>query len=551
MKKLILILMLILLPINVKAAPKTPASKFVIDCEETSFKELAEFSCRLSVTSAVVFDKISFEITVPEGLSLDDVRSNFDALWQLSVKGKTITATTKRKQFVTDTQEFGILLFQSMEAGEQVIEIKNGTLVNSDSDNTTKVSDVNQKITILSSDNRLKTLSVDNKTINNFDPLVTSYQVEITSNQAAVILTGLAADAGASITGLGTIALDAKQNEFVLPIYVKSATGINRVYLIHLTRQDAIVSEASAADIKITDDKKNGIDFKFNPSQYEYNIEVQNSVKTLALEVTLDNEEYSFVEKYGSRKINIIDGDNLVLIKIKDASGRIKTYVLKITRVLFNKSANCYLKALTIEGYRLNFNKRLKQYELSIKKSQKKLVINALPEHKMANVTIIGNENLKEGSVINILVDAENGSRLTYQLVISHRKLSPVFIVVALGIVTVGAGYFALKKKTKILGTQIKSDAASILSTPPAELREVAPVEETALMTAKGAKTIKKKAPAKTVSSTPKVSATKRPAAKKKPSLKAKPGIKAGNKKKTSSVKRPSTKRKPTTTKSK
>ena len=430
MKKFILTVILLLMPINVRAAI---TDRFSIECDKTSFKEFAEFTCHLSVQTVFVFDKIEFSVKPTEGLYLDDARSNHDALWQVGLKSKKVTSTTKRNQFVDNLQEFGILLLQTVNSGEQKIIINNIVLTNTEKNETRTIDEVSQDITILSSENKLKKITIDKQNIVDFDSQVSVYRLEIDKDQTTVDIEAIPIDETATITGGGPHELDLSLNEFVFPIEVKSASGTNKVYLLYLSREKSLPNtQITAANISLTDNNKKVVKFQFDPHTYDYNIEVDNNIKAIDLVVELPNAGWTLVKNYGSRKITIEDGDNLALVKIIDQNGIIKTYVLNITRVLSNKSANCYLQSLKIEGADLKFNKKVKRYSLVVNKSQKKLDISALADDKKAIVTIIGNENLKDGSIVKILVVAENGSKLTYQINISQKSFNYNSFVIGL-----------------------------------------------------------------------------------------------------------------------
>ena len=101
---------------------------------------------------------------------------------------------------------------------------------------------------------------------------------------------------------------------------------------------------------------------------------------------------------------------------------------------------------------------------LPIKKSTKKLNINATAEDKKATVNIIGNEDLKEGSIVKILVKAENGSKFTYQIHIKclkHNIFKTILFIALLlsliGLIYIGYKKYYLAKKKKQRATKKKS----------------------------------------------------------------------------------------------
>ncbi len=442
MKKYFLWVFLLLLPLNVEAK-----DKFTIKCDQDTFKEFEDFACRTNIETEFEFNEITFELELSKGLSLDEVRSNFTGLWEVTSDKNSITAKTKNNTLVSELQEFGILLLSTMDYGAQQIKIKNIILANNVDNTTQSLEDAEAEIKTLSSENQLKNIYINGEAINKFNSEIYSYKINIDKNNEKLEITADLASENAKITGIGEIKIEANNPVTVVPIMVKSETGITRIYYLYLIKETNEV-DIKASSIELTDSKKNLIDFEFNSDVYEYNIEIDSKITNLNLNIKLPDNNLSFVKDFGNRKIEIQDGDNAVIIKIKNKNNEVRTYVLNITKLLSNKSANFYLKTLKVDKYNLKFNKKVKVYYLPIKKSTKKLNINAVPEDKKATINVIGNEDLKEGSIIKILVKAENGSKLTYQIHIKHLKQNffKTFLFVALLLSLTGLIYYGLKK---------------------------------------------------------------------------------------------------------
>lgn len=435
MKRYILLIFFLLLPLNVAA------KELNIKCDKYTFKEFEEFTCRTSINTSFEFNKLTFELDLSKGLSIDEVRTNYTGLWQLSIDNNKVTAETKNGVLVSGLQEFGILLFGTMEYGTQKINLKNITLINSSENKTLDIEETSKEIQILSSENKLKNIYIDDKKIERFNSNIYSYVINI-DKSSKVNITADLIDDNSNISGIGEIEIESDNQITIVPIIVKSESGVNRVYYIYLVSKDILESDIVASLIELKDNKNNIIDFKFNPNIYEYNLEVDPKISSINLNIQLDDSNLSLVKNYGNRTITIEDGDNPVIIKIKNNNGEVKTYVINITKLLSNKSANCYLKSLSIDKYDLRFNKKVKIYNLQIKKSTKKLDITALTEDAKSTFNIIGNEELKNGSIVKIIVKAENGSSFTYQLQIAHKKSNLILnlacgtlIVVLFGII--------------------------------------------------------------------------------------------------------------------
>lgn len=147
----------------------------------------------------------------------------------------------------------------------------------------------------------------------------------------------------------------------------------------------------------------------------------------------------------------LLVGDNTVTIKVKAQSGKERTYTVKIYRLAKEEVANSnnYLSSLSVEGYKLAFDKNTFAYNLTNVKA-KSLDITAIPVDSNASVTVSGNTNLKNGSVITIKVTAQNGSTREYTVTVKMAsKLVPILVaIITVSLVAGGAGFAFYKKSS-------------------------------------------------------------------------------------------------------
>ena len=247
--------------------------------------------------------------------------------------------------------------------------------------------------------------------------------------------------------------LSLKNNEFIFPIKVISESGNSKIYVVRVVRKDFNTNniDKTLKSIMLKDDSGNTLLFSFKSNVYDYNIDVKNNVTSLTISPTLNNEDVSFVKNYGKQTIKLIPGANLVLIKIKDSDGQIVTYSLNITKPLDNSSSDSYLKSLVIKDYKLDFSKKVKRYILNINSRTKKLDISAIANNDKASIKISGNDNLKEGSIIKIIVTAENETRTVYQITVHIVKKSIIpYIVSFIIVLALGYGGYNYYKNLKL-----------------------------------------------------------------------------------------------------
>lgn len=161
---------------------------------------------------------------------------------------------------------------------------------------------------------------------------------------------------------------------------------------------------------KISDIKISDVNIEFNKDINEYEIEVDNSVTEISLDVSLEDDRASYVVE-GNTNLEV--GDNVVTITVNGTNGSSNIYTIIVRRL--DLSSNSFLESLEIKDYKLNFDKNKFEYYLVIGKEES-LDIVAIPEDSDAMVVIGGNENLKTGSNISIVVKAPDGSTSMYSI---------------------------------------------------------------------------------------------------------------------------------------
>lgn len=77
---------------------------------------------------------------------------------------------------------------------------------------------------------------------------------------------------------------------------------------------------------------------------------------------------------------------------------------------------NTNLKSLTLSSGTINFKNDVYEYELSIGDNINNIIVNAIPEDATSQVSVSGNSNLIDGSVISIKVIATDGSMSEYKI---------------------------------------------------------------------------------------------------------------------------------------
>lgn len=186
----------------------------------------------------------------------------------------------------------------------------------------------------------------------------------------------------------------------------------------------------------------------FEKSKTKYFVEVENNVKKATIKATCEDDTAT-VTIDGPKVLEV--GDNEYTISVKSESNTTKFYKVIVTRKDEEESSNTDIKSIKIRGYHLNFDKNSKTFYLNIKKEDTELDITVNTKDKKANYDIEGNENLEDGSVVKIVVTAQNGDTDTYRIIIQKESTNiiPYIIGVAILIIIIIIIVVVMKNKKK------------------------------------------------------------------------------------------------------
>lgn len=186
----------------------------------------------------------------------------------------------------------------------------------------------------------------------------------------------------------------------------------------------------------------------FDKTKTKYFVEVENKVKKATIKAT--SEDHTATVTIDGPKVLEV-GDNEYTISVKSESNTTKFYKVIVTRKDKEESSNTDIKSIKIRGYHLNFDKNSKTFYLNIKKEDTELDITVNTKDKKANYDIEGNENLEDGSVVKIVVTAQNGDTDTYRIIIQKESTNiiPYIIGVAILIIIIVIIVVVMKNKKK------------------------------------------------------------------------------------------------------
>ncbi len=156
----------------------------------------------------------------------------------------------------------------------------------------------------------------------------------------------------------------------------------------------------------------------FSKNTTKYFIDVENDVTSILVDAKAEDDAAT-VDVDGPRTLEV--GDNEFTISVTSEDETTKFYKVIVTRLDEEESSNTKIKKIKIKDYHFNFDKNSKTFYLNIDKEDTELDITVTLSDKSSSYEIEGNENLEDGSVIKIIVTAENGNTDTYRIIIEKK----------------------------------------------------------------------------------------------------------------------------------
>lgn len=153
----------------------------------------------------------------------------------------------------------------------------------------------------------------------------------------------------------------------------------------------------------------------FNPGVYDYESTVASFVKTVSITPILEDAKANAVISNNANEELKAGEDNKITITVTAEDGSKKAYNINIKREALTSDAT--LKSLEIEEIeKFKFDKDKFTYNVKIGKNVKSLTITYELSDENSTVDIEGNSKLKNGSVVKVIVTAQDGTKKVYTL---------------------------------------------------------------------------------------------------------------------------------------
>lgn len=295
----------------------------------------------------------------------------------------------------------------------------------------------------------LKGITLSSGTLSpTFQEDVYKYTVKLDNNVDEITVKGIKDEQNQKIIGEVTNK-KIDYGKTIVNLVVTSQTGSKKTYSITFDKSDSRDDNSLLSSLSLS----NGV-ITFDKNTFEYETKVLYDTSKIEV-LAVPEKETSTVKVTGNENLKV--GENLITITVKAENGKTSDYKIKVTRLNEGETLgdNANIKDIKVAGYELPFEYSRKDYKLVIN-DEDKLDITVVMDDPSATYEIKGNENLKDGSIIEIVTKSLDGTSNTYTIEVTKPNYLIYYIIggalIALAIAIPAIVYFkSVKKKKELL----------------------------------------------------------------------------------------------------
>lgn len=309
-----------------------------------------------------------------------------------------------------------------------------------------------------STDNTLKNIKLSDGIIQ-FKTDITDYDIEVRNEVEKITIIATLNDAKAKFKedfSKKEIELIEGINKVLITVIAEN--GNEKVYTIKITRK--LSSNNTLKMLTV-----NNQPIKLNKNDFLYYFTVGNEIDRVDINaIATDSNAVVKIDDINNLEI----GENEIGISVTAPNGDVVNYTVIVTREQL-LSNNAKLSKLEVVGYKINFSEDITYYDLKIKDEDSLDLIYETADDN-ATVTVEGNKNLVNGSIIKINVKAEDNSIVRYFINIEKGSkqsnliwiiLIPLIIILMIMLIVLMSKNKKKKNKLSKVNNEQKNEVAS------------------------------------------------------------------------------------------
>lgn len=284
----------------------------------------------------------------------------------------------------------------------------------------------------------LASLEVSNGTLSPaFNASQKTYKVNVSADTTTITLSATPANGSSFVNNYGPRSYNLSYGLNRLYIKVSNASGNIETYTINVTRADNRSNVNSLSSLTISQGE---LSPGFSADNTTYNVVVPNNVTSIAIGAVLSDSKSYFDEGFGPRTVQLNEGLNNILVKVRSQAGSLRAYTINVTRQTANEtvcSTEPETKALLsriefIDGPdgelidKVDIKKDVFTYEIEVPFEVANLTINAFPVTEGDTFEVQGIKDLvvDEPQEATIVVSSATCPGLTKTYTLSIKRTS-------------------------------------------------------------------------------------------------------------------------------
>lgn len=169
----------------------------------------------------------------------------------------------------------------------------------------------------------------------------------------------------------------------------------------------------------------NNILEELNKDSFDYSYTVDFNQKEVSIVAEAESKTARVIISKNVLNLNV--GENEVVIEVID-NNITTTYNLKIIRLEDDSSKGPLLSGILVNGKEIPIDNNSFELPITVKYGTKKIDLIPITLNPKINYAISGNDNLKDGSIINILLNDTEGNTNTYNIKVNYESFVKSYV---------------------------------------------------------------------------------------------------------------------------
>ncbi len=261
-------------------------------------------------------------------------------------------------------------------------------------------------INVLSSDSRLKSLSIEEHEIN-FQSNVLNYEITLPYKNDSINVLATPNHQNAKVIGTGKRYLNEGENNF--DVIVTSESGSSTTYHI-LVNRDFASNDSTLKSLSVNNYVLSPM---FSSDVLEYDLKIDKNVDEINIKAI---PNYESAKVTGIGKYKVASGKTTFYINVTAENNSNQTYTINV----YKDKGSSKLKSLEITGYDISFNEDTYLYNLTVKNDVNSLEIKTEASDN-SQIEVIGGDDLSVGeNEIIIRVTDKDETVTTYKVLVNR-----------------------------------------------------------------------------------------------------------------------------------